>query len=104
MRRLADEVAVVLGGSAGIRKTVGLCFEEEGASVLVAAGVKSLCGQTAQLVRDKGGEAFGEFMSVIFRGTFFCRRAVVELRNRSGGGFIIQYVWRLRGIRLSRGR
>jgi len=59
VKRLADKVAVVIGGSSGIGKAIALRFGEEGACVVVAARRYELCQTVAAQIREGGGARHG---------------------------------------------
>ncbi len=58
MNRLGNKVAVVTGSSSGIGKAIALRFGEEGAKVVVAARRFTLCQQTVEQIKKRGGEAW----------------------------------------------
>jgi 3-oxoacyl-[acyl-carrier protein] reductase len=58
MGRLAGKIAVVTGSSSGIGKAIALVYAHEGARVVVAARRLALCEQTAETIRQRGGEAY----------------------------------------------
>jgi NAD(P)-dependent dehydrogenase (short-subunit alcohol dehydrogenase family) len=56
--RLKDKVAIVTGGGGGIGRATALLFAENGANVVVS-DIDSASGEeTAQLINQKGGNAF----------------------------------------------
>ncbi|AGS35366.1 3-ketoacyl-(acyl-carrier-protein) reductase [Corynebacterium maris DSM 45190] len=55
--RLKDEVAIITGGGSGMGRTGALRFAEEGAKVVVADLNGVAAEETAQMVKDAGGEA-----------------------------------------------
>jgi 3-oxoacyl-[acyl-carrier protein] reductase len=57
MGRLTGKVAIVTGSSSGIGKAIALRFGEEGARVVVTARRLTLCEQTVEQIKGKGGEA-----------------------------------------------
>lgn len=58
MQRLKHKVAIVTGSSSGIGKAIALRFGAEGAKVVVTARRLALCEQTAEQIRNSGGEAW----------------------------------------------
>jgi NAD(P)-dependent dehydrogenase (short-subunit alcohol dehydrogenase family) len=54
-KRLADKVAIVTGGSAGIGRATALAFADEGAKVVVAARRSEQGEETVSLIRKRGG-------------------------------------------------
>jgi NAD(P)-dependent dehydrogenase (short-subunit alcohol dehydrogenase family) len=54
---MAGKVALITGGSSGIGRSAGLLLAREGAQVVVAARRMDEGEQTAQMIRNAGGEA-----------------------------------------------
>ena len=57
MALLDGKVAIITGASKGIGRELSLCFAREGASIVCAARSGDLVEQTAELVRQQGGQA-----------------------------------------------
>lgn len=55
--RLAEQVAIVTGGAAGIGAEVARCFAAEGAFVAIADRDHAMAERTAAEIRDSGGNA-----------------------------------------------
>jgi NAD(P)-dependent dehydrogenase (short-subunit alcohol dehydrogenase family) len=54
---LADKVALITGAASGIGRSAALVFADEGASLVLADVDETGGGETARLVRERGGEA-----------------------------------------------
>ena len=57
MGLLDDKVAISTGASKGIGRALSLIFAAEGASVVCAARSRALVEETAEPVREAGGQA-----------------------------------------------
>lgn len=57
--RLDDKVAVITGGSRGIGRSIAEEFARRGARVVITARKAEELEETAQAIRDEGGEATG---------------------------------------------
>src|SRR4051794_38061165 len=55
--RLANKIAIVTGAARGIGRAVALGFAREGATVVIADLRAGLAEQTAEEIRESGGEA-----------------------------------------------
>lgn len=54
---LENKVAIITGASKGIGRSLSLCFAREGAAVVCTARSADLVEETAELVREAGGQA-----------------------------------------------
>jgi NAD(P)-dependent dehydrogenase (short-subunit alcohol dehydrogenase family) len=61
---LEGRSTLVTGGGSGIGRATALAFAAEGAKVAVADLNGAAAEETAKLIRDKGGEAYGETLDV----------------------------------------
>ena len=57
MKRLKDKIAIVTGSSSGIGKAIALRFDQEGATVMVAARRLHKCEETVAQIQAAGGTA-----------------------------------------------
>ncbi|MFC1887034.1 SDR family NAD(P)-dependent oxidoreductase [Thermodesulfobacteriota bacterium] len=57
MALLDDKVAIITGASKGIGRALSLCFSRAGASVVCTARSTDLVAETAELVKQAGGNA-----------------------------------------------
>ena len=57
MGRLENKVAVITGAGAGIGKAITLLYAKEGAKVVLADMNMESAEQTAQEIKDNGGDA-----------------------------------------------
>src|SRR5437763_16031398 len=57
MDRLKDKISIVTGAAHGIGKAIAECFAEEGAWVLVVDIDEHYGEDTAEQIREKGGQA-----------------------------------------------
>ncbi len=59
MSRLNDKIALVVGGSRGLGRTIALAYADAGADVAVASRSPELLAQVAAQIRAKGRRALG---------------------------------------------
>jgi len=53
---VAEQTAVVIGGTSGIGRAIALGFAEEGANVIAASRTKARVERTAEELRERGAE------------------------------------------------
>jgi 3-hydroxybutyrate dehydrogenase len=62
--RLQGKTAIVTGAASGIGKEIAFTYAREGANVAIADLVKSAADETAEQIRQAGGQAIGVAMDV----------------------------------------
>lgn len=80
--QLVEKVAIITGGGRGIGRALALGFAGQGAKVLVASRTESEVSETAQAIRDAGGEALA-VVTDVSRGEDV--RQMVEAARRQWG-------------------
>lgn len=67
-KRLQNKVALVIGASSGIGRAAALGFADNGARVILGARRTAECNKTAEVIRERGGEALTVYVDVTCAG------------------------------------
>jgi NAD(P)-dependent dehydrogenase (short-subunit alcohol dehydrogenase family) len=93
--RLANKVAIITGAGSGVGRAASIIFAREGAKVVAAGRTYSKVEETAQLVKEQGGECLpvrcdvsvSEDVQNLIRATVDTYHALHVIVNNAGVGY-----------------